>query len=151
MQLDARLGQEKLPDHFQLDVHLVGIEGFPEYAFKMVGQGPFADIEAVRKLLPGKKGLRRGLDQAGYLLCQGVRSGRAFLFFLLFQERAEEKIEKKRQLLLFQGGTPPAFRDDLLKERADAWGVPAVDQAGENGGLAGKRIFRKGRRKTGGR
>ena len=106
MQLDARLGQEELPDHFQLDLHLIGIEGLSEDPFEMIGQRALADVKTVRQFLCRKKGLGRGLDQTADLRGQRVRAGGAFSLFLLFQKRAEKQVEKKGKLLLLQGDAP---------------------------------------------
>ena len=144
MQLDARLGQEELPDHFQLNLQLIGIEGLSEDPLEMIGQRALADVKTVRQFLCRKKGLRRGLDQTADLRGQRVRAGGAFSLFLLLQKRAEKQVEKKGKLLLLQVGCAPAFRNDLFKKSPDAGSALAVDQAGKDGGAV-LRTLRKGR------
>lgn len=55
MQLDAGLCQKKLAHHFQLQIHLIGMESLAVGFFEMIGQRAFADIESVRQFLPCKK------------------------------------------------------------------------------------------------
>ena len=131
MQLDAGLCQKKLAHHFQLQIHLIGMESLAVGFFEMIGQRAFADIESVRQFLPCKKSLGCGLNQAGDFLCQGGGAGQAFSLFLLFLKFAQQQVEQKRKLLLFQIRVCPALRNNFLKERPDARRILAMDQTGK--------------------